>query len=250
MNQPSLAFPEMTKSSLVLFDMAAFYLPLHGQSWKDFFTHAPILSMVEGMIYQVELSIEAANNVATPQADPWPQTETRIKAFLIEHQLEHPAIFRYLAEVGDYFQTVQHLLSTDEPSHAAIIRAAELRPADIRLLHAILLQRLGQAHDDILFDILWPLESLLDLKANLTEYTDDVATGHYNTYQMFVTLYAEQAPQHIQLEQQKHQKNLQKKIAEASADTQQRVQQFMIQHEINYPSVAIPTPIINSNTGC
>ena len=60
--------------------------------------------------------------------------------------------------------------------------------ADIRLLHAILLQLMGQPHDEVLFDLLWPLEVLLDLKANLTEYADDLVTGHYNTYQMFVKL--------------------------------------------------------------
>ena len=245
MNQPSLAYPEMTKSSLVLFDMAAFYLPLHNQSWKDFFTHAPILNMVEGMIYQVELAIETTR--ATHQPDPWPQAEAHIKALLIEHQLEHPTILRYLAEVGEYFQAVQYLLSTAQPSDADIISAAELRPADIRLLHAILLQRLGKAQDATLFDILWPLECLLDLKANLTEYTDDLATGHHNTYQMFVTLYAEQAPQHIQLAQQKYEHCLQQRLAEAPQDKRTRVQQFMVQHEIEYPSVAIPQPMIQSH---
>ncbi|MEL6748887.1 MAG: hypothetical protein AAFO09_01175 [Pseudomonadota bacterium] len=243
-HQPSIAYPEMTKSSLVLFDMAAFYLPLHGQSWKDFFTHAPILSLVEGLIYQVELALESADTMEAIPPDYWQRTETLITTFLAEHQLDNPVVLRYLTEVGEYFQTVQQLLSTDQPSYEAVIRAAELRPADIRLLHAILLQRLGQTHDATLFDILWPLECLLDLKANLTEYTDDLATGHYNTYQMFVTLYGEQAPKHIQVEQQRYEANLQDKLTGASIDQQQQIQQFMQQHETDYPSVAIPQPII------
>ncbi len=243
----SLTYPEMQKSSLVLFDMAAFYLPLHGQSWKDFFTHFPILSIVEGLIYQVELAIEADKKIVAGQTDYWHQTEAKIKAFLNEHQLENPAILHYLAEVGDYFRAVQHLLSTDQPSHKAVIQAAELRPADIRLLHAILLQQLEQKHDETLFDVLWPLECLLDLKANLTEYTDDLATGHYNTYQMLVTLYGKQAPKYIKLEQQRYEASLQQKLTNLSTYNQKRIQEFMLQHETDYPSVAIPEPIINYN---
>ena len=242
MTQPAIAYPEMKKSILVLFDMAAFYLPLHGQDWKDFFTYYPVLGMVEGLIYQVEVAMEASETPDGSRFNLWPSKEPLIAAFLAEHQLDHPAILRYLAEVGDYFQIVHHLLLTGNPHHADVIRAAETRPADIRLLHAILLQLMGQAHDEALFDILWPLEVLLDLKANLTEYADDLVTGHYNTYQMFVKLYGSQAPHYLEAEQQRYETMLQEKLAHASFETQQLLKDFMTCHERDYPSVPIPAP--------
>lgn len=248
MTQPAIAFPEMQKSILVLFDMAAFYLPLHAQNWKDFFSYYPILGMVEGLIYQVEVAMEAPDvhtGVGTKGPNLWPEKEPVIRAFLAEHQLDQPAILRYLTEVGDYFQIAHHLLTTDQPDHADVIRAAETRPTDIRLLHAILLQLMGQPHDEALFDLLWSLEVLLDLKANLTEYTDDLITGHYNTYQKFVLLYGEEAPHYMAIEQQRYQRCLQEKLAGASKEDQTRLQQFMAQHEEEYPSVAIPMPVIS-----
>jgi len=243
MTQPAIAYPEMQKSILVLFDMAAFYLPLHDQDWKEFFTYYPILGMVEGLIYQVEVAMEASGTADATRPNLWPSREPLITAFLVEHQLDQPVILHYLAEVGDYFQIVHHLLTTNQPTHADIIRAAETRPSDIRLLHAILLQLMGQPHDEALFDLLWPLEVLLDLKANLTEYADDLVTGHYNTYQMFVKLYGEQAPHYIEIEQQRYEMSLREKFAGASIENQRRLPQFMNQHEADYPSVSIPKPV-------
>lgn len=246
MNQPAIAYPEMQKSILVLFDMAAFYLPLHDQDWKDFFTYYPILGMVEGLIYQVEVAMEASESADTTRPNLWTSREPLISAFLAEHELDQPTILHYLAEVGDYFQMAHHLLTTKQPTHADIIRAAETRPSDIRLLHAILLHLMGQPHDEALFDLLSPLEVLLDLKANLTEYADDLVTGHYNTYQMFVKLYGEQAPHYIEIEQQRYEMRLQQRLASASERDQARLQQFMAQHEADYPSVPIPMPVISN----
>ncbi len=244
MTEPAIRYPEMQKSILVLYDMVAFYLPLHDQGWKEFFTYYPILGMVEGLIYQVEVAMEASETPFASRPNLWPSKERQIIAFLTEHQLNQPVILRYLAEVGDYFQIAHHLLTTKQPTHADIIRAAETRPADIRLLHAILLHLMGQPHDETLFDLLSPLEVLLDLKANLTEYADDLITGHYNTYQMFVRLYGKQAPHYIEIEQQRYEMSLQQKLAGASIENQRRLQQFMAQHEADYPSVSIPMPVL------
>jgi len=242
--KPAICYPEMQKSILVLYDMVAFYLPLHDQGWKEFFTYYPILGMVEGLIYQAEVAMEAPETSSASRPNLWPSKEKQITAFLAEHQLDQPAILHYLAEVGDYFQIVHQLLTVNQPTHADIIRAAENRPSDIRLLHVILLQLMGQPHDEGLFDLLSPLEVLLDIKANLTEYRDDLVTGHYNTYQMFVKLYGEQAPYYIEIEQRRYEMNLQEKLAGASTENQRRVQQFMHQHEVDYPSVPIPEPIL------
>jgi len=244
MSQPAIAYPEMQKSTLVLFDMATFYLPLHGQNGKKIFTYYPILGMVEGLIYQVEMAMEVSENTEVTRPNIWSTKEPIITEFLSEHQLDHPAILHYLTEVGHYFQTVHQLLSTKRPHHTNIIRAAEKRPADIRLLHAILLQLMGQPHNETLFDLLWSLEVLLDLKANFTEYADDLVTGHYNSYQMFVKLYGEQAPHYIKIEQQRYKMSLQQKLTNASKVQQLQLQQFMNQHEVDYPSVLIPAPVI------
>lgn len=243
MPQPAIHYPEMQKSVLVLYDMAAFYLPIHNQDWKRFFSYYPILGMVEGLIYQVEVTMERSETPDANKPNLWPNQEPIIAAFLTEHQLNTSIILHYLAEVGDYFQTVHHLMNTDTLSLATIRQAMETRPADIRLLHAILLQLMGQPHNNSLFELLWPLEVLLDLKANLTEYADDLVTGHYNSYHMFVKLYGEQAPRYLETEQQRYQAMLQKRLQSATAEQKIQLQRFMTQHEGDYPSVPIPAPV-------
>lgn len=243
MIQPTIGYPELQKSKLVLYDMVAFYLPLHGQGWQEFFSYYPILTMVEGLIYQVEVTMEEAGRPEATGPNLWSSKKSQIAAFLAEHQLAAPVVLHYLAEVGDYFQLVDQRKRTSNPAHADISRAMETRPADIRLLHAILLQLIKQPHDERLFDLLWPLEILLDLKANLTEYADDLVTGHYNSYQMFVKLYGAQAPAYLEAEQRRYQTILQERVARASSAHQTRLQNFMQQHEADYPSVPIPEPV-------
>jgi len=111
MTETAIRYPEMKKSILVLYDMVAFYLPLHNQGWREFFTYYPILGMVEVLIYQVEVAMDAPETSSTSRPNIWPVKERQITAFLAEHQLDQPAILHYLAEVGDYFQITHQLLT-------------------------------------------------------------------------------------------------------------------------------------------
>jgi hypothetical protein len=239
----AIRYPEMQKSQLVLYDIAAFYLPLYGQSWSAFFPHYAILGIVEGLIYQVELALEQTRTPSVLDVNPWVKKEQEIEAFLAEHQLDLPVILPYLNEVGQYFQLVQQTQTLNTFTPAGVIRTLERRPADIRLLHAILTQLLGEPYDESLFALLWPLEVLLDLKANLTEYADDLKTGHYNSYQMLVKLYGSQAPSYVKAEQARYQTLLHERLVLASPEQQTLIQNFMQQHEAAYPSVPIPPPI-------
>lgn len=235
---PSISYPEMQKSSLVLFDMAAFYLPLYGHTWESFFPHYGVLGMVEGLIYQAELALEGD----VPRLI-WPGQQAQILGFLQTHGLDSQPARRQLDEVGEYFGLVYQLMQ-GPPDHTAITRTMELRPADIRLLHTILAQRLGQPYNEPLFDLLWPLEVLMDIKANLSEYADDLATGHYNTYQMLVELHREEAGQVMVAEQQRWQKVIQDRMEQVPIRLGQRIQAFMDRHEQSYPSVPIPKGVL------
>lgn len=238
-----LNYPELQKSRLVLYDMAAFYLPLYGRSWEDFFDFFALFIVVEGLIYQVEIAID--------QQEPfdWVAQEAKITAFLQSHDLWSAPISRYLAEVGEYFAIVKRVNSSQQTVDAStsyllpstdIIKAAELRPSDIRLLHAMIVRLLNEPHDEELFRLLWPLENLLDLKANLTEYKDDAATGHYNTYNLAVKLYGDKAIEFIQAQQTRYQTMLQTLELTAAADNLRRYRAMCQGHEEAYPSVPIP----------
>lgn len=230
-----LNYPELQKSSLVLYDMAAFYLPLYGRDWEDFFDFFAPLTVVEGLVYQVEIAIDNG------QPWDWATQEAKIVAFLQTQNLWLPIMQRYLTELGDYFALVQQLTVSAVATPTDLARVTELRPSDIRLLHVMVARLLDEPHDEELFTLLWPLENLLDLKANLTEYQIDAATGHYNTYNMALKLYgADQAYQLIKSQQTDYQAMLQNLEKTASPRNLTRYQTFSQRHEAAYPSVPIP----------
>lgn len=230
MKQPTIGYPEMAKSSLVLFDMAAFYLPLYGCTWKEFFPHYGVLGLVEGLIYQTEIALESE----TPRLI-WSEQQAQIESFLRGQGLDSPPACRHLAEIGEYFGLV-HQMMQGPVDQASIRRGMEVRPADIRLLHTLLAQMLGQTHDAELFDLLWPLEVLLDIKANLSEYAQDMQSGHYNTCLQLVRLAGPDASRLIQNEQQRYQALLQQRLTGARPSNQRRIAEMMRQHEEEYPS--------------
>lgn len=239
MTQPTISFPEMNKSSLVLFDMAAFYLPLYGYDWKQFFPHYGVLGLVEGLIYQAEIALEES-----PSTLIWQTQHQQILDFLQARRLDNEQVRFYLEEIGHYFAQVDDIRNGGACDQAKVMQTAELRPSDIRLLHAILVQSLHQPHDESLFDLLWPLEVLLDIKANLTEYADDLQSGHYNIYHQLVKLQGDKATEYMQQELERYQIMLQTRLITASSENQTLLQRMIDQHEQIYPSVPIPTPIL------
>jgi len=239
MSHPTINFPEMEKSSLVLFDMAAFYLPLYGYSWKQFFPHYAVLGVVEGLVYQTEIALETS-----PSTLIWKQQHQQILEFLQAQNLSSDPACYYLDELGQYFNHVDIIRNKGKFDQDKVMKTAELRPSDIRLLHTILIQRLNQPYDESLFDSLWPLEVLLDIKANLTEYADDVKTGHYNTYHQLVNLYGNKAITFIQKEQNRYQTMLETRLTTISPKNKMRLQIMINQHEQEYPSVSTPDPIL------
>jgi hypothetical protein len=241
-----LNYPELQKSGLVLYDIAAFYLPLYGRTWEDFFDFFAPLALVEGLIYQVEIAID--------QHEPfdWVAQEAKIRDFLQSHDLWSAPIQRYLSEVGQYFAIVKRVEGSQQTVDVStsyllpptdIINAAELRPSDIRLLHAMIVRLLNEPHDEELFTLLWPLENLLDLKANLTEYQADAITGHYNTYNLAVKLYGDKAAEFIQTQQTRYHTMLQTLELTASANNLSRYRVMCQRHEEAYPAVPIPDSI-------
>lgn len=238
MSHPKIAYPEMQKSSLVLFDMAVFYLPLYGRACENFFEFYPVLALVEGLIYQVEIDLDHGEVIN------WEGQKEVILHFLQEHDMVDTNVEKYLNEIGDYFASVKQLMLQEHPTHEEIVKTAELRPSDIRLLHLLLVKLLWQPLDKELFALLWPMENLLDLKANITEYAIDVSSGHYNTYQMFVNKYKQNAAHHFQTEQSRYQDMFDRCFKGASEKNRARVQSMLFKHERAYPSIPLPSPVI------
>jgi len=236
MTQIAIGFPELEKSSLVLYDMAAFYLPLYERDWEDFFKCQALLGMTEALIYQVEIAIDQG------QSFDWSQQAERIRYFLGQHVTITAPMESRLADLGKYFHHVQALRASPSMDIASVLATAELRPADIRLLHQILLQYFDLSFDAELFDLLVPLEVLVDLKANLSEYQQDLASGHHNVYHCFVRQFGHEAPAHFTKQQDHYRRLLDDRLAKASSANCNRLAGFAARHERAYPSPLMPSP--------
>ncbi|WP_394821798.1 hypothetical protein [Pendulispora albinea] len=90
--------------------------------------------------------------------------------------------------------------------HADIMRAAELRASDVRLLHCMLFGVLKRPCDEELLSLLWPVEVIADIGNDLDHYADDVDNGNYNTYHMLVKLYRDKAPERVRAEINKYER--------------------------------------------
>ncbi len=146
--------------------------------------------------------------------------------------------------MGRYFSFVQKL-KTAPPTHDDVLRAMVLRATDLQLLHAVLARMLDEPSEAELFSLLEPLEVLFEIKANLTEYADDVLSCRHNSYHHLVRLYGEEAPEYMQTELTRYSTMFQERLAKASRENQARLRVMMEDHERDYPSVPIPQPILD-----
>lgn len=233
---PNIAYPELARSSLVLYDMAAFYLPLHGYSWEEYFRCQALLVTVEALIYQIEIAIHE------DRPWDWAAQSHRIRSFLGEHVAVDAPIDAFLQAIGTYFAQVAELRKQAKPDIALILATAELRPSDIRLLHCLLLQQLNLPYAPELFASLVPLEILVDLKANFSEYDQDVESNQFNTYHTLVRTLGTEAREYMTGYQLNWQDRHQQQLALATPALRERLEAFAERHEHAYPSVPIPVP--------
>lgn len=74
-------------------------------------------------------------------------------------------------------------------SRDEVIAMVELRPTDVRLLHAMIFALQGRPMDPAVRDLLWPVEVLADIANDLRHYDQDVGSGALNVYAAFVQLF-------------------------------------------------------------
>lgn len=224
------------------------YFPVHGLSSKDIFTYCPTLISIESMVYQVDLVAEnakAVNVVQTENQDFQTLTMQKYSFFKLLKKLDFydSEIEKQLA-MGEEFVKLENKVTAEGViDHSEVMRIAELRSSDVRLLHCILFRLLGKPYDEKLLSLLWPVEVIADIVNDFIDYADDVNQDQYNTYRMFVKLYKEKAPDYIKAELDKYENSFKDQLNLFSIDDKQSLisacSQFLKAH-----SAEIPQPIL------
>ena len=208
----SRRYGAMTKAAGIVKDYVYdFYSPIHQLSWRDTVRCLPLLLLLEYMVYQADAVAENSKDIdlarvknrdfekLTAHKERFIKLLKRLDFYdrLIEHELD----------MGEQFLRLENKLTSGHPiERADVMRTAELRSSDVRLLHCLMFRLLKRPYDEGLLSLLWPVEVIADIGNDFNHYADDVAKGSYNTYSMFVKLYGERAPEQMQLELQKYEK--------------------------------------------
>jgi hypothetical protein len=188
------------------------YFPAQRLSWSKRLGCAPMLLLIEYLVYRVDavaerakdLDLDASRSSNRDAALRYIATlkvyKARFESVLRTAQAYNDAVARQL-DLGERFVYLENKVTASRTaSHAEVLELAELRPSDVRLLHAMTFALLRRPVDQELLDLLWPVEVLADIGNDLAHYRDDVAAGRFNTYDALVRLYGPAAPDRLRAE--------------------------------------------------
>ncbi len=237
------------------------YFPAQRLTWCQRLRCAPVLFLVEYLVYRADEVAENARHVdlcTVGRDDADARNRYRYKATLDSYKAtielllrctgaHSEAVARQL-ELGErYIYLENRATSTGVASHAEVLRLAELRPSDVRLLHCMTFALLGRPVDNNLLDVLWPVEVLADIGNDLAHYHDDVAHGRFNTYDAFVRLYGGDAPIRLRAEIARYEHLLHTRLAKLPARRQNELvalctRRYRAQTEV------IPQPLLHDSS--
>lgn len=240
---PMMSFYSLKKAMPIIEEMLLYYFPLHDLDGEDFFRLIPMLMFAEASAYQSdeEFEIQLSSSL----------TSSRLSVFnrILNHASLHDEQLDIEAQRGlRYWKMERKLLSGASFTEDDIIESTRLKCCDYRYLHRLLFRLLNKPYDEELLELSWLVEQIGEIEDDLLQYEDDLKRNVYNTYDLFVRLYAENAPQRLQAYLDKLNEDLQQQEAQLAITRPQLATRWLeVQQayaEAN-PSPAIPEPIIN-----
>jgi hypothetical protein len=211
--RPRLWFEGPRTARRVIRDYAfRLYFRAQRLSWWQRLRCAPMLFLVECLVYRVDAAAERAKDLDLHAArdndrdavDGYKATfdayKARFESLLRRAHAHNEAVARQLDLGERYVYLENKVTSRGAASRAEALQLAELRPTDVRLLHSMTYALLHRPVDNDLLDLLWPVEVLADIGEDLVDYQQDIAAGRYNTYDAFVRLYGHAAPHRLRAE--------------------------------------------------
>jgi len=240
---PLVSFRGLSRAAWLIDGLAQLYMGLYDLPAARLLELFPVLGFFEALVYQCDTDVERAGGLTPAVAAAAQRRHQAVLAVLRRLDLLDPRAEAEMTNLWIY-ATMESVLN--QPATVATLeqvrRAAELRTADVRALHAIIARQAGRAPDERYVALLWPLEVLGDLEQDLETYAEDVARGNYNTYRMFVRLFGAEAPARMAAELARYQEAHDRRLAELAPDEQARVRAFVAGHRARTPAPPIPAP--------
>jgi hypothetical protein len=200
---PYISYYSIYKATSVLKPFFKIYCPIYNISDDQFFEFYPLLAFIEYLIYETDVELEESNQKdgsLLTQVSPWDARKKIIESLLHELGVEGSAILAQADNLGKYIELEGQLIASEKITYEDLLLASELRSSDLRILHSALVQISGKPYRSEIFDLMSPLEVLLEFNDDLRSYKKDIAAGSYNTYWMFQKLYGEEAHHYLKAE--------------------------------------------------
>lgn len=241
---PVMSFHSLKKAMRIIQEMLLYYFPLHELGIEDFFRLTPLLIFAEAAAYQTDEEYEI--QLTSPLL-----TSARLdilKRILSQASVYDEQLETELQRGIQYWQMERGLLSNVAFTEADIIENTRFKCCDYRFLHRLLFRLLNKPYDEELLDLSWLVEQIGEIEDDLLQYDDDLNNHVYNSYALFVQLYAGNAPQRLQTYLDNLNQELQRQEARL-ATTRPQLAKLWLDMQQAYadanPSPAIPEPIIN-----
>ncbi len=240
---PLISYHSLRRAMRVIDEFVLYYFPLHGLDEKDFFRAAPMLLFAEATAYQTDEEFERQIESSLTLAQ---------RIALVQRILERQGLYD-----GELEQELQRglrlwkferaLVEGASFSAEDIVEVMRLKCADYRYQHRLLFKVLGKAYDDELLELSWLVEQIGEIEDDLLQYEQDLGLGVLNCYDLYVRLYAEQAPRHLQAHLDSLQQQLERHEAALQATRPELAEVWLALQQAyveRHPTPPIPTPIM------
>jgi hypothetical protein len=194
------------------------YFPANRMSRLERLRCTPLLLLVEYLVYRVDAVAEGASKVDLDAArnddyDRLHRYKEKFEKLLRRAHAYNEQVARQM-ECGEQYVRLENKVTSHRAvDHSDVMRLAELRPSDVRLLHGMIFALRGRPCDEALIDLLWPVEVLADIGNDLAHYQRDLEQGQFNTYAMFVRMYGREAPQRMRAEIERYEQVFRTRLA-------------------------------------
>ena len=191
-----ISYNSLYKTAFMFKSIFKQYNMIDDVSLDEFLLCYPVLALIESLIHEVNIDLGSnqQNNLS------WDARKKIIQSFLKEFNLEHPTILNAMENLGEFFHLGSQLVTSETITNQDVIRASELQSSEINMLYFTLISILGKPYKTEVFELMSPINILLEFHDDFRSYQEDRAAGNYNTYWMFQKLYGEEAHHYLKAE--------------------------------------------------
>jgi len=131
------------------------YYPIHRVSWRDKLQCSPVLLFIEYLVYRADAVAEAGKDIDLDTVRNRDYVALAAYKARFIRVLQRLAIYDRCAvreiEMGEeYLRLENRVTSSGRADHGEVMRLAELRPSDVRLLHCLLFGLVDRPCDEVL----------------------------------------------------------------------------------------------------